>query len=76
VNSVDAFILFNGAITYNNLFPGLSIQMILNNILDNQYYHPGIRSADGIQYASLLPQYNRSLFIRLFYDLVPLKNNH
>jgi len=73
VNSVDAFILFNGAITYNNLFPGLSIQMILNNILDNQYYHPGIRSADGIQYASLLPQYNRSLFIRLFYDLVPLK---
>jgi len=75
LNQIDGFMLLNGAVTYNNFVPGLSLQLVVNNILNKEYFHPGIRSADGIQYAAFLPQYRRSFFVRVLFDLVPFRKH-
>jgi outer membrane receptor for ferrienterochelin and colicins len=60
--------LMNGAISYN-LMSNLTIQGIVNNIFDKEYFDPGIRSADGTLYAYRVPQRERDFIIRLIYDL-------
>jgi outer membrane receptor protein involved in Fe transport len=60
--------LMNGAVSYN-LMSNLTVQGIVNNIFDKEYFDPGIRSADGTLYAYRVPQRERNLIIRLIYDL-------
>lgn len=59
-NSVDAFWILNGAITYN-LFKGIYLQVSAENILDVEYFNPGVRSADGDYYGSIIPQNERNI---------------
>lgn len=54
--------------TNHKIMKGLLLQLIVNNILNNKYYHPGIRSANGSDYASYLPQNGRNFLIRLRYE--------
>jgi outer membrane receptor protein involved in Fe transport len=66
-NFPDLFLL-NGAVSYD-IMPNLTIQAIANNILDREYFDPGIRSADGTLYAYRVPQRERNFILRLIYDL-------
>lgn len=68
-SEIGSYTIFHGAIKYNDLLPGLSLQLIVNNMFDTEYFHPGIRSADGVQYAGRIPQYGRSVFVRVLYEL-------
>ena len=46
----------------------MSLQVIMNNILDKEYAHPGARSADGKILASMFPQNRRNTMLRLLAD--------
>ncbi|WP_185154504.1 TonB-dependent siderophore receptor [Fulvivirga sp. M361] len=64
----DAYMVLNGAITYRKLLPGLDVQLVVNNLLDKEYFHPGIRSADGITQAFRTPQKGINYLITLTYN--------
>ena len=67
-DQIDKYFLLNSAISYK-IYKGISAQIIINNILDNEYFHPGVRSANGTYYASRLPQNRRSISFKLNIDL-------
>ncbi len=68
--------IFTGSLSYNNIIPGLSLQIVGNNLLNKEYFDPGIRSADGSvnspsnksSYAYRIPQRRRNFIVRLMYD--------
>ena len=61
--------LLNGAVTYKNLIPGLNIQVSVNNILNQEYSDPGIRSADGVARPYRIPQKRIFATLKVLYDL-------
>ena len=63
-----SFLIFNSAISYRNLLPGLTLQLVANNLLDKTYYHPGPRSASGAFYTSRSLQRTRHFFLQLHYE--------
>ncbi|NPA67090.1 MAG: TonB-dependent receptor, partial [Chlorobi bacterium] len=67
-SEIDAYFVLNSAISYN-IFKGLSFQVTVNNIFDKEYFDPGVRSADGIYYASKLPQNGRNFMFKLYFNL-------
>ncbi len=64
---IDAYWLFNGAIGYK-LSKNIRLQVSINNILNNKYYDPGVRSADGVYYAARLPQNERNFMFNIYID--------
>jgi iron complex outermembrane receptor protein len=66
-DSIDAYAVLNGALTYQNLVPGLDLQVTVNNILNREYFHPGVQVADGIHLATRLPQNRRNTMLRLMF---------
>ena len=70
LTEIDGYFLLSGAIGYMNMFDtGVSAQIACNNILDLEYYDPGVRSADNVIYASRVPQNERNVMFRLMLDL-------
>lgn len=70
LTEIDGYLLLSGAIGYMNMFDtGVSAQITCNNILDLEYYDPGVRSADNVIYASRVPQNERNVMFRLMLDL-------
>ena len=67
LNEIDAYYIFNGAVTYT-IYKRISLQLSVNNILDREYYHPGVRSANGDYYASRMPQNERSFMGKLIFE--------
>jgi outer membrane receptor protein involved in Fe transport len=61
--------IINGAISYNDLLPGLMIQLVCNNILNTTYYHPGTKAADGILSPTSILQRDRHFVFRLLFEL-------
>ncbi len=65
LREVDSYLVAHAAVTYKDLFPGVSLQLVVNNLFDELYYHPGLRDADGTFHASQIPQSERSAFLRV-----------
>ncbi len=66
---VDAYVVANMAVSYRDIFGARgkwqeSLQLVVNNILDEEYSHPGVSTA-GSSFAARLPQPGRSVFLRL-----------
>lgn len=61
--------LLNGTLSVENLLPGLTGQLILNNLTNLEYFDPGVRSADGAFYSGRTPQREQNVMFRLMYDL-------
>lgn len=60
----------NFTASYSDLFlPGLTLQMICNNIFNKEYFDPGVRSADGISYSTRTPQRERYFMFRILFDI-------
>ncbi len=64
---VEPYYILNGAVSYR-FFRHFTLQFNALNILNLQYYDPGVRSADGVYYASLTPQYPFNYSIKLYID--------
>lgn len=58
-------------LTASYRFPeaGITIQGVVNNLLDKEYYDPGIRTADLFQFSARLPQNGREIHVKLKFDL-------
>ena len=64
----NGYILFKSAITLQNIIQGASIQFVCNNILDKQYYSPGIRSAGAGRYPDQILQMGRNFALKINYE--------
>ena len=65
-DKIEPYFIVNGAIRYN-LYKNISIQATINNILNKEYYDPGVRSANGVYYAARIPQYGRNFMVKLIF---------
>jgi outer membrane receptor for ferrienterochelin and colicins len=67
----DPFLVLKSNLTYHNLLNGLSLQLSVNNLLNKEYFVPGIREADNFTYASRFLMDRRILSLAVFYTLKP-----
>jgi len=68
LTKIGAYTILHSTISYN-FIPQFTLQAIVENLTDKVYFHPGVRSASGSPYAPAIPQYRRSFYIKLLYDL-------
>ncbi len=68
-SNVPGFAILSGTVAYR-LSKGISLQYSCNNILDKEYYSTGIRSADDKQYAAIVPQMMRNMYIRAIINII------
>lgn len=69
-STFPAVFIMNGAATYSNpaMLEGFEIQLVCNNILDSEYYHPGTKAADGIDAPTRILQRDRHFYLQLSYN--------
>ena len=65
LRQIDSYFVAHATLTYRELLSHTSLQLAVNNLFDEQYFHPGLRGADGINAASRLPQPGRAAYLRL-----------
>ncbi|GGE41140.1 TonB-dependent receptor plug domain-containing protein [Psychroflexus planctonicus] len=66
LSSIDPYTVFHANITFK-VFEGFHIGCLVNNLLDEQYYHPGVRAAANQVYNSQSLQNSRSIMLRANY---------
>lgn len=69
LDEFPAYVVFNGAVSYLLPKQGLTMQIVANNILNTQYYSPGLRDADNFRFSSSLPQNRFNLHLRVRWNL-------
>lgn len=62
------FFVLNGSVRWDNLWNGLSLSFNLNNILDTEYFYPGVREATG-NFSSRIPGERRNLQLIFSFSL-------
>ncbi len=67
-SKIDPYFVVNGAVSHQ-IWNGISAQISIFNIFNTEYFHPGVRSANGTYYAARLPQYERQFVFSLRADL-------
>ncbi len=73
LDAIDAYSVVHAGLTYRGVLPEgsrwgtSSLQLVVNNVFDETYFHPGVAQA-GIRFAAALPQPGRSIFLRLRYS--------
>ena len=60
--------LLNSTLTYHNILNMLSLQVQVSNVLNHEYFVPGIRAAEGVTSASRYPQEGRVFSVGLLFD--------
>ncbi len=67
--SFPSVAIFNGAVSYSNpdLLKGVEVQVVCNNLLDTEYYHPGTKAADGVNAPTEILQRDRHFVLLLRY---------
>ena len=63
----EPYYLLNATISYKLFKEKINIQYTVNNILDHQYYSPGIRSTES-WYTKQIPQFGRNMHLRLNFN--------
>ena len=63
----DPYVIFNGAFSYSPKVLGLTIQLTAFNILNKEYFSPGLDYATG-DLASQLIQNRRNLYLSLIFE--------
>ena len=63
----EPYYLLNATISYKLFKEKINIQYTVNNILDHQYYSPGIRSTQS-WYTKRIPQFGRNMHLRLNFN--------
>ncbi len=69
LRSIDGYSVANATLTYKDVVPGTSLQLIVNNLFDEAYYAPGVLAADGFNLAARIPQPGRTVYFRLTWGL-------
>ncbi len=69
ITTFDPIIVLNSTLYVSNFIKNLSVSLSVNNLLDTEYFVPGVRDADGVTYASRFPQYGRTFNISVIYKM-------
>lgn len=62
-DEIAPYVIANATLSYEDLLPGATLQLIVINLCDELYYDPGIRSA-GVGFPARHPQPGRAAFLR------------
>jgi outer membrane cobalamin receptor len=65
---IDGFTIFHINVGFQ-VYSWVRLQAGCTNLFDKLYYSPGIRSADNITYASIIPQYGRMFQGQLIFNI-------
>ncbi|SJZ92764.1 TonB-dependent receptor plug domain-containing protein [Sediminibacterium ginsengisoli] len=68
LNSIDGYFLAHLNVNYQ-LNSWLTVQAGCSNLFNKEYFSPGVRSADNIQYAPTIPQYGRMFQGQLIFNI-------
>jgi outer membrane receptor for ferrienterochelin and colicins len=60
--SIGSYVTGNLTLIWNDVVPGASLRLLINNIANRQYYDPGVREA-GQTFAARVPQPGRAFFL-------------
>lgn len=63
LNEVESYLTLHSNVNLE-LFKGLNIGILINNLLDEEFYHPGIRTANNITSSSVFLQNKRGIMLR------------
>lgn len=66
LDEIDAYVSLHTNINYT-LFKGFDLGVLVNNVLDATYYHPGVRNANDISNKSISLQNSRTVMLRANY---------
>ncbi len=66
--SFPGYFISNTAIGLVNVVKHATLQLVCNNLFDKKYFHPGVRTADGVSTPSSILQPGRNFFIKLNYE--------
>ena len=66
LDEIDAYFTVHTNVNYE-LFKGFKIGILINNIFNQKYYHPGVRTANEISNSSRSLQNTRSIMFRAKY---------
>jgi outer membrane receptor for ferrienterochelin and colicins len=69
LDNFPAYAIFNGALSYHLENFNIHFDFMVNNILNTEYYSPGVRKADNEQFSSSLPQKGQNMHVRLRMNL-------
>ncbi len=64
---IDSYAVADTTVSYEGLFPGATLQLIVNNLFDEETFHPGPGAGDGAVFPPRSPQPERAAFLRLKY---------
>jgi outer membrane receptor protein involved in Fe transport len=64
LSEIESYAVAHATLSYT-LRPGLTAQVIVNNLFDTEYFDPGVGPADGAHFAASIPQPRRAAFVRL-----------
>lgn len=68
LSKIDPYYILNGATSYTFKHK-FTIQILFNNILNREYFDPGVRSADGIYYSDKMPQNTFNFMTKLIVSI-------
>jgi len=63
-----AVALFDGAVSVFKVWKTFDVQLVCNNILNKDYFDPGVRESSGTSYTARTPQRERNFMLRVFYN--------
>lgn len=68
LDEIDSYFVVHGTVSYRNrrLFPGGTLQLVVNNLFDAEYVDPGVQRA-GREFAASLLQPGRTAYLRLIF---------
>jgi outer membrane receptor for ferrienterochelin and colicins len=68
LNTFDGYTISNLTLGMVNVLKNATVQVVINNIFDKNYYSPGVRLADGINNPSQILQMGRNFMARINFD--------
>ncbi|MCP4658568.1 MAG: TonB-dependent receptor [bacterium] len=64
LSKIDSYFVTNATLTWRDALPHTDLALIVNNVFDEEYFHPGTATADGYFLASQIPQRRRAVYLR------------
>ncbi|HYN19982.1 MAG TPA: TonB-dependent receptor [Thermoanaerobaculia bacterium] len=63
---IPSYLLAHAAVSYKDLMPGMTLQVVARNLFDENFEDPGLLAGRGI--AERIPQPGRTLYLRILYQ--------
>ncbi len=67
-SKIDDYTVVHLTLGYKDVFRHTHLQLIVNNLFDEEYFHPGVRQSNNLAFADRLPQRGRSIFTRILFS--------